>query len=471
MKILLNMLSIEVAGFWSFLERYQLRPAMGLLMLTAVLRDAGYEVEMADQRVERFDLEQWIERIVKNQYDIVGLSTYSTTRPHHAHYISSLRKKYKGLIIVGGPAVMKDSVDFWLDSGADIAVLGEGERTLLEIIERMESGKSIEGVAGTVVRNSKNETVWGPSRDFLTIQELEALPYPAWNSYWIREYTDHTIINAQLPTAGMITTRGCPYRCAFCGSPNFWKGVRQRSVENVMGEIDWLVKNFRIRHIGFLDDIFGLKTKWVLDFCDQLKSRPYQLNWMICTHPLSFGTRRPEVYRAMAEAGLNFISFGAQSANPRVLENINRNPKEIEALRENIPLCRELGIATTLTYIFGLPGDTPETADKAIRFVLDVKPTVADFHPLWYFQGSELGDKYPNCDATPYSFEDHKSWSRKARQKFYLNPSIIFQFAKYILQHNPRYIGTLLRLMWDAFPEYVFEQKKGIKWESGDQRT
>lgn len=192
---------------------------------------------------------------------------------------------------------------------------------------------------------------------------------------------------------------------------------------------------------------------------------------MICLHPLSFGARRYEVYQAMARNGLNFISFGAQSANEEVLRGINRRPAEIEALRENIKSCRSLGIGTSLTYIFGLPGDTPATAQQALDFTLQTKPTLADFHPLWYFLGSELGDKYPNCDANPYSFKEHKQWSKKARRRFYFNLSTIARVFRYIARKNPRYFFTLIKIAIYALPHYLFESEDYIRGDSGDDRT
>lgn len=238
-----------------------------------------------------------------------------------------------------------------------------------------------------------------------------------------------------------------------------------------MDEIDWLERDFHIRHIGFLDDIFGISSDWALEFCEALSSRPYRLSWMICLHPLSFGRNRRKVFEAMTRAGLSFISFGAQSANPAVLQNINRHPTEIEALREAVPICRSLGIGTSLTYIFGLPGDTPETVQEAVNFTLQTRPTLADFHPLWYFLGSELGDKFPNCDANPYSFTQHKQWSKKARRSFYFNIVTIVRIIYYIARNNPRYFFTLIRIALYGLPHYLFESEDYVKWDSGDERT
>ena len=471
MKILLCMLSRELAGFHGFMERFQARPALGPMLLTAVLREAGHAVDFVDQRVESFSLEQWLDRAAGGRYDLVGLTTYSTTRRHHARYIAALRARYQGAIVAGGPGVQPGNVDFWLDSGADAVVLGEGERTAVELAQRLEQGRELSGTPGTAVRAADGRTIVGPARPALSLEELEALPYPAWSQYWIERYVDSTLINIRTPTAGVITARGCPYRCAFCGSPSFWSGIRQRSVEDVIEELDWLVQRFGVRHIVFVDDVFGLTRRWTLEFCEALRGRPYSLKWMICLHPLSFGADRAEVYGAMADAGLNFISFGAQSADPMVLREINRDPAEIDAVREAIPLCRELGIATALTYIFGLPGDTPATAEAAVDLTLEVRPTLADFHPLYYFVGSELGDRYPDCDANPYSYEEHKRWCASARRRFYLAPGTAARLAATIARSNPLFLLRLARMAIHGLPHYLFEPGAAAEGESGDRRT
>ena len=471
MNLLLNILSLQQKNFRGFMEHYQLRAPLGSLLLQSVCKQAGHQADLVDQRVRPTKTEDWVDSILAQKYDAVGISTYSWTRAFHARAIRALRKRYRGKIFVGGPAVLPSTVDFWLDAGADVAVLGEGERTLVELLDKMESDRPLEDTAGTAIRNEYGKTVRCAPRPILSIEELEKLPYPAWTREHTRTYIDNTAVNVRRPAASMITTRGCLYKCAFCGAPVIWQGIRQRSVASVMDEIDWLVENFQIRHLAFMDDIFGLNAPWVFDFCDQLSRRPYYLSWMIDSHPLSFGSRREEVFRAMAKAGLSFVSFGAQSADDQVLRNINRSPKEIPALEQNIALCRDLGIATSLAYIFGLPGDTPRTARKAIDFALKTRPLVADFHPLWYIEGSELADRYPECDANPYSYEQQKKWSNQARRKFYFHPAVLLQFFVYVLKHNPKYLLKLVTMAFFGIPQFLFEQKTVTLEETGDKRS
>jgi radical SAM superfamily enzyme YgiQ (UPF0313 family) len=471
MKVLLSVLGVGRQGFWGFIERFQLRPAMGLLMLTAVGREAGHQVDLTDQRVEHFSTEQWIERAVTGRYDVVGLSTYSVTRDVHAACLRQLRNHFPGKIVVGGPAAIPECADFWLESGADAMVIGEGERTFVELLSRWEANKPWLDVAGTAAADANGRTSFGPPRSYLTVAELERLPYPAWTPFWIRSYVDRMIIDARFPTAGIIAARGCPFRCAFCGSPRMWRGVRQRSVDNVIAEIDWLVKEFGVRHLGFSDDIFGVRASWVHEFCDAMQRRSTRPSWMICMHPLMFGRDRRAVFAAMVRAGLNFVSFGAQSADDTVLRNINRTPAELEGLKESIAICRSLGIGSAVTYIFGLPGDTPETAQKAINLVLEMRPTLADFHPLWYFRGSELSDKYPNCDGNPYGYAEHKRWAKQARRRFYFDFSTIARIVWYVGRKNPRYFLTLIRIALAALSHYLFESDDVTIGDSGDERT
>lgn len=201
------------------MERHQLRPPLGLLQLASVCQEAGHEVDIADQRVTRFNLADWLGMIAAGDSDLVGVSACSTMRMHHARYIRALRKHYSGVIVVGGPAAQEKTVDFWLDAGADVAVIGEGERTLPELLNKMSAGTPVEGVAGTAWRNAEHRTVLGPARPQLTVEEIENLPYAAWSQERTWTYLDSTVVTVRRPSVSVIATRGCPQRCAFCGAP------------------------------------------------------------------------------------------------------------------------------------------------------------------------------------------------------------------------------------------------------------
>jgi radical SAM superfamily enzyme YgiQ (UPF0313 family) len=145
----------------------------------------------------------------------------------------------------------------------------------------------------------------------------------------------------------------------------------------------------------------------------------------------------------MKRAGCNCISFGAQSSSPEILENIRRYAREPQMLSEAIQLCKANGIIVVITYIFGLPGDTPETLEDNVRFALEASPHLADFHPLSVLPGSQIDRSFAKRTITELSQAQIEEHCAEAFRRFYLRPEAAWLLFTTLVQEDPRHLLKL----------------------------
>jgi len=223
----------------------------------------------------------------------------------HAEFIKNISKKIKALfpdirLIVGGihpTSLLKKSIDEF--EYVDIFVIGEGEITLLEILKNYKKEK----IKGIAFKKGK-KVITNLQREF--IQNLDELPFPARNMLpSLENYKLGFDWEGRTPATTIFTSRGCPFNCIYCASKVMWKRkVRFRSAENVLKEIDFLVKKYKIREILFYDDHFTLNKKRLLEICEGLIKRKYDLTWCCLSRVDSIDFETAEV---MKRAGCHMI--------------------------------------------------------------------------------------------------------------------------------------------------------------------
>ncbi len=249
---------------YDYLKR---KPKLGLQYLCSVLEKNSYSCEIIDQQVSLFSLKGLINKITEDKgLFFIGFYSHSLIKDKLVNYIKKIKEVSSLPIIVGGPGSIHGSE--FLNAGCDIVVHGEGEKTVLEIAGYLRGDIAIERIKGVSFKQNK-EIINTGFPDL--IENIDEIPFPNRDKIPIRSYYDNYILAAKYPYATMITSRGCPYRCIFCNSPDIWqRRYRVRSVENVIKEVDLLVNRYKIRYIAFLDDIFGLEQEWFKEFCQIL---------------------------------------------------------------------------------------------------------------------------------------------------------------------------------------------------------
>lgn len=424
--------------------RMSRRPQLGFQYLCATLEVEGYQTEILDQTIINFTPDWLVAYLHSKDILFVGFYCADVLIDKLTFYISHIKNTINTLpLVVGGPGTLHSKP--YLEAGADLLCLGEGEVTAIEIAEYFRGIRRRDQVKGVCWLQNSTVVYALPQQQ---IENLDSLPFPLRDKIDMRYYHDYYIYNMQKPYVTMMASRGCAYRCSFCTSHEIWQHkVRFRSPENVVAEIDDIVARYGIRYIAFQDDIFALNEKWLRRFNELMKGRHPNLRWMCILHPLSFRSKRGEMMDLLKEAGCDCISMGLQSADANILTNVCRGPREPDLAKELIKEAKKRSMLTSMGYIFGLPGDTSETISKTISYVMECKPHHAEFYTLTVLKGSQIDRDFKNTPVTQLNYRELREWARKASARFYSHPATIWRNICYVLRHKPSWLLIAIRFL------------------------
>ncbi len=350
---------------------------LGLAYIGAVLERNGDEVEILDLLMSRYSKDKVRQKLEEYQPDIVGVTSVTLNYPIASDILKYCKSLNKDITtIIGGPHVTFLAAET-LDEAPwiDIVVRGEGEQTILDIVNR----KKLEHIDGIAFRSEDGIEIT-PDRGF--ISDLDALPSPALHLYPISRY------RAFKAPWSLISGRGCPFGCIFCvGSKMVGKKTRYRSPKLVVDEMEkGLAYGFDEIHLE--DDLLTLNHKHLYAVCDEILNRGLKFNWSAFSR---VDTINPDVLRKMREAGCTGMLYGIESGNQHILDKIKKKIT-LEKIKEAVEMAREAGITVLASFIIGLPGETQETLDRSIEFALELN-TYFGFHVLAPFPGTEVREK------------------------------------------------------------------------------
>ena len=268
------------------------------------------------------------------------------------------------------------------ESSLDYIIQGEPDETVYELA----TGRSEEEILGLSFRRGQEWTE-RPPRPLL--KELDRLPFPRWELLPYHRYAiPKSSATAAVPFLPMLTSRGCPFGCHYCPYP-VGQGLpfRFRSPQNVVDEIEHLVRDLGIRYILFRDPMFSLRQNRVVDICNEIQRRGLSFRWKCETRPDCLDE---STLRAMAAAGCDGINFGVESAEVEIQANVGRKPITREKIIEMVQLCRKLGVKTFCFFIIGLPGDTVQTILETIEFAIRLRANWIQFNAASPLIGTKL---------------------------------------------------------------------------------
>ncbi|MCS7129837.1 MAG: B12-binding domain-containing radical SAM protein [Archaeoglobaceae archaeon] len=230
-------------------------------------------MRIIDDLVERLDFEELLRKIKDSI--LVGITSTTPTFNSALRYAKRIKEAIKdAFIILGGVHVSFEPEKALKNDYVDAVCIGEGEETILEVAERIEEDKSLEGVRGVFYKEN-GEIKKNEPRSF--IQDLDSLPFPAYELMPLKKYS---VFGYKLEHFPVISSRGCPFTCRYCSSSLFMgHRFRARSAKNVVDEIEWLVNDFKAKHIAFGDDTFTFNRKRVVEICEEIKKRGIEISW------------------------------------------------------------------------------------------------------------------------------------------------------------------------------------------------
>lgn len=442
-------------------ENYDVVLPMGILYIATVLELANHQIQILDIGPREQD---WPEKIKIFNPDIIGLTLVTTQFGRAKEILSILKTLFpQAKFCAGGTHPSSLPEQTLKDLNLDFVIMGEGEYAMREVCEKISQGQSLAGVKGVcyqengqIILNEKREPI--KNLDELPIPKRELMPDDKW--YLIPPGFIRGSFNQGIAT--IMSGRGCPFNCLFCASHNvFGRGVRRRSPENVIKEIQYLKNNYQIKGLFFLDDTFTIDKNWLRTFCNLLKKE--NLIWSCQGRG---DTIDEEVLGLIKEAGCVQIDIGSESGNDLVLEKLNKM-EHVSDLERAFALTKKFNIKTFTSFIVGNPGEGEKEIEDTKKFALRIEPDMSAFCILVPYPGTPVFElAKQNNWFTEAGKNFSVDWSNKQSEHpvmainftpqrlleirtelenlfFWQNHKIIIlSFLK-----NPRYLGQLLLSM------------------------
>ena len=350
-------------------------PPLGLLYISAYLRRAGFGVEVFDST---FSTREALEaRLSAGPPGVLGVYTNLITRGSVVRILRRARE-LGWTVVTGGPESANYPAEY-LDHGAHVVVVGEGEATLEELLPALaKSGPHrLHGVAGTVFRDEAGALVRNPPR--AQIADIDSLPWPDREAIDIPRYVDAWRTHHGSGSVNLITARGCPYRCRWCSHAVFGYTHRRRSPADCADELAWLVERYRPDQVWYADDVFTIHHRWLTQYADELKQRGLRIPFeTISRADRMRGSRQrgqedDAVLATLAEMGCWRIWIGSESGSQRVLDAMDRGVT-VEEVQWAAREAREHGIQVGMFLMWGYEGETMEDIEATVEHVKRSNP-------------------------------------------------------------------------------------------------
>ena len=361
-----------------------------LAYATAVLEQNDTEVMLVDAIAEHLCSEEFYQHIQKFGPDLIVLEVSTPSlQTDHEHWLH-IRKMVGTDVKIALTGIHHPmQTPAWLNDNPEIdfVLVGEYEYTLRDLVNRLEKRESVMGIDGLIHRgDSGDDPTWTGKRPL--IKNLDEVPWPARHYLPMYDYRDEPGSIAR-PSVQVWASRGCPYRCSFCAWPQIMYGgfkYRTRNVVDVIDETEWLVQQWGFKSVYYDDDTFNIGKKRMLQFCREFKARQLGVPWAIMAR---IDGMDDEILEAMADSGLAALKYGVESAEQSIVDKCGKR-LDVSKVRNVVNMTHSLGIKVHLTFMFGLPGETYDSAMRTLDLALELMPESLQFTLATPFPGSKL---------------------------------------------------------------------------------
>lgn len=451
------------SGFGDYKALAEAMPVIGLAYIAATCREAGHEVRCLDNFVDGLNETQIVDLVREWRADVVGIGVLTPS----VHTVESLgrrlrRERPQTKVVLGNLHASLFAEDLVRDGCADFVLHSEAETTMPKLCDVLDRGGSFDDVPGLTYMNGGIHTT--PIAPLLQGPELDELPRPAWDLFPEHVYGFLAFVNVAKPGLSIIGSRGCPFHCTYCALGYQGHKVRRRSPDNIAAEIEWLVTENGIRHVGFVDPIFPVHKQHGIDTCRAIRERNIPGEWWWTTET-RVDVIDEEMCREMAAARCKRILFGIESGVDTLLKNVNKKCTA-QDIRDGVRVARSAGLEISAFFMLGLPGETAEQTVENIEFARSLDIDFAKFGITIPYPGTKIWDdlvaegKMKPGDWDKFSTFNHDPNTlpfiprgltgdelvrlhRRATFRFYVRPHMIWRHLFVI-----RSIG--LRQMWNG---------------------
>jgi len=374
----------------SFSLTMRAAPPLGLALIAGAIEKEGYDVSVFDCVAEApdnyfpfegyddvaalgIDFDKLFAKLDLH-YDLIGIGLmFSNNWLINRQLINLLKSKYPNALIVAGGEHASGIPEYCLQDceGLDMVVVGEGEETISEVASLLKRGETFDQTDGIVFKKREEDNIIVSNAKRKRISEVNSIERPSWHLFPVDKYFENGIGLgvAKERSLPMLATRGCPYQCTFCSSPQMWTTkYYMRDVDNVIDEVKWLIKEYNINNVDFMDLTAIIKKRWILDFCRRLKEENLHITWQ-----LPSGTRTEaidmEVAIALKEAGCVNITYAPESGSDSILKDVKKKVK-LHKILNSIDESYKAGLNVKLNIMIGFPDEKLSDILKTYFFLI-----------------------------------------------------------------------------------------------------
>jgi len=367
--------------------------------------------------------------------DLVGISALSVKTPSALRIASLCHLGSRKIpVVVGGEHPTARPEDFLRDNNVSFLVRGEGERTILELVETLKRGGRLENIDGLSFKTN-GEVIHNKNRPL--VENLDSLPFPA------RNFLSNKETYRPVDFGLIMGSRGCPYRCSFCPNQNLWgRRVRYRLTSNIIDEIKSVQETYSTQYFSFRDYSFSTDNKRTIDLCRKIRQEKLDIQWECTTRP---DLITEETVSLMKDAGCTTIRVGIESGSDRILVEIKKD-LSIKQIKEASRILNRHNIYWAAYFMFGLPSETKEDIKKTFTLIDEIDPPFVSMARYTPEPGSELYETLVRKGRVCENEVDWGQWSnqwlenafteRISREEF---REIIQDVARHVDEHNKRH--------------------------------
>ncbi|MDD4951550.1 MAG: radical SAM protein [Desulfovibrionaceae bacterium] len=379
-----------------------IEPPLYAALLAAYLRQKGFSVALLDAEAEGLDYAQTAARMSEAE-PLLAAVVVSGTNPSAStmnmdgaeailgHY-RELRPRAAGLLMGLHPSALPERST--RETTADYVCQGEGFYTLPPLLEALKAGETGPAIPGLWRRDEEGNPVSNPRPP--AFEDLDALPMAAWDLLPMKTYRAHNWhcfgrITEREPYAVVHTSLGCPFNCSFCCINSLYgrRGIRMRSNQAVVDELEHLVSTYGVRNVKILDEMFALKEDRVVELCRLISERGLDLNiWAYAR----VNTITEPMLPSLRRAGIGWLAYGFESGSKRILAEVSKG-YDPDAVSRVVDKTFAHGIHICANFIFGLPGDDYESMNQTLELMLDINAEWANIYSAMAYPGSRLYDQ------------------------------------------------------------------------------
>lgn len=411
----------QLYGELSAFSLTAIEPPLWAALLAAHLKAKGYTVVLFDAEVENWSYKETARKISELRPRLAAI-VVSGTNPSAStmnmsgtgailSHLNEFSPETKTLLAGLHPSALPERT--LMEEKVDFICQGEGFYTLPLLLDAIKAKSDSYKIPGLWLKRD-GKAVGSPRAPLA--QDLDELPMPAWDLLPINRYRAHNWhcfddINSRQPYAVIYTSLGCPFNCSFCCINSLFGRpcIRYRSPERVIKEIDWLVKRHGVKNIKIMDEMFAMNESHVARLCDLIIERGYDLNMWAYAR---VNTVNEGMLRKMKHAGINWVSYGFESASKRVLKGVTKayNADEVQDV---VRMTYDAGLYICANFIFGLPEDDHESMQQTLDLAQEINAEWANLYSTMAFPGSRLYDQALSEGwPLPSSWQGYSQYSR-----------------------------------------------------------